>query len=265
MTFRAPFGLWPLVFMGTIPTPEGFCAASLTALYSKGSVVSKHYRIDQAHVRRTTQRDKASEIEQAKEFGFYTYTVMKIVPIKKIKVPPVWHQGRIKQIREALTKRTPLPPIELHDAGGRYEISDGIHRTNASIEEGFTHIPAYFSVAVERPDLYEQPEPEKPKLAPGTWVKFRDPKKNRERFPWALIVEYVGPRSWKGARRHVYGLVGGNNSHADWIGDWSDDQFDPVRENQVPAKTRDRILDDHFAMDFRKSATRVAMRWTARS
>jgi|GEM_PF-2440754 len=204
----------------------------------------KHYKIDQGDVRKKTRRDKKQELEEAKDLGFYSYTVMKVVPIKQVKTPPVWNQGRIDRIKKGLASGKAFPPISLAGKRPPYEISDGIHRTNASIDAGYTHIPAYFTVLVERPDLYEEPEKEKPKLRPGTWVKMRA---SRDGFDWAVVIEYVGPRVWKGVKRHLYGLVAGDTNKSDFIGDWMDSEFDPVREGQVPRKVRETILADPFA------------------
>lgn len=208
------------------------------------AAVPKHYKIDQSDVRRRTHRDKSRELEEAKDLGFYSYTVMKVVPLSQIKMPPVWNQGRIDRIRKGLEAGKALPPISLAGKHPPYEISDGIHRTNASKEAGYTHIPAYFTEVVERPDLYEEPEKEKPKLRPGAWVKMRKPVQGYE---WALVIEYVSPRHWKGVRRHLYGLVGGDANTSDFIGDWMDSEFDPVREGQVPRKVRETILANPFA------------------
>lgn len=72
------------------------------------------------------------------------------IPISEVNVPPVWQAAKLPPILEGLSKGKPLPAIRAErGADGRWEISDGIHRANASKSRGLTHIPAI--VPKERP------------------------------------------------------------------------------------------------------------------
>lgn len=182
-----------------------------------------HFTYDRGEVRRKTHRDRATELEQAKSLGFYQYNVFKLVPIDKIIPQRIWKEIKAEKVRAKVDKGVPLKPIQLAEQGGRYGIEDGIHRYNVSKERGFTHVPAFLTVTVDAPELYEQPESEKRQLPVGTYVKLRKP---IDGFTWAVVDEVLGPRLWKGVKRQVYGLIGGNAKGSDFIGDIMDDKFD---------------------------------------
>ena len=187
----------------------------------------KHYKLDRSDARRRTRRDKETEEEEARDWGFYSYRKLSIVPLSKIVAQKVWHPRRIAKIREALEKGIALPAITADpDRSGRYQITDGIHRYNASVEAGFTHIPVIETVNVDVPHLKVAPPPEKPKLRVGDWVSLLDPKEQLASSPWARVVEVLRDRDWKGVRRHVYALVGFQHGEPDYLGDIMDDQFD---------------------------------------
>lgn len=197
---------------------------------------ASHYHYNRSDVSRKTRRDRTRETEEAKTLGFYTYTVFKLIPIDKIIPQAVWREAKAEQVRKDMDRGKALNPIEVSEHGGRYAISDGIHRYNVSKERNFTHVPAYLTVSVEAPELYEKPEPEKKVLPVGTYVKLREP---IDGFSWAIIDEHLGPRIWKGVRRQVYGLFGATASKSDFIGDIMDDKFDPA----MPSPSVKKQLD----------------------
>ncbi len=84
----------------------------------------------------------AERLESIKNYGGYHTASLRLVPIAEIDVPPVWNPHRVGPLREAMAEDKPLPPIRLSPDGKRYGIGDGIHRTNVSIEKGYTHVPA---------------------------------------------------------------------------------------------------------------------------
>ena len=219
---------------------------------TKSAAAKTHYKLDPRAVRNATRRDPKREAEDSRNFGWYTYQKLSIVPLSRIEKTPVWHPGRIAKIREAIQKGIPLPPIVADpDRSGTYRITDGIHRTNASREAGFTHIPVIETVTVETPDLYVAPEPEKPVLRPGAWVRLRDPRGEGASSPWAVVLEYVGPRDWMGARRHRYALLGYRRGEPDLLGDFLDIRFDP---SKAPPKAIREELEaspewDMFGLD----------------
>lgn len=85
--------------------------------------------------------------EATKEFkrtGEWTYHTLESVPISSIQVPPVWNEKRIASVTKAIESNTPMPPVQLSEdpVSKKLKVSDGIHRTNASIQAGFTDVPA---------------------------------------------------------------------------------------------------------------------------
>lgn len=185
------------------------------------------YKLDRADAQRWTQRDKESDARSAREYGFYGYHVLKVLPLRDIHSEAVWNTGRIESIREAIREGKALPAIQVSQhKDGKYHISDGIHRYNASLEAGFTHVPAIVSVMVDTPEMKEAPEPEKPKLQVGDWVILREPVRGESE--WARVEEVLPSKTWQGVRRHFYGLVGVRHGEGDFIGDHRDDQFDPA-------------------------------------
>lgn len=224
-----------------------------------------HFKYDKALVRRSTRRDPERELQDAKRDGFYSYTEFHLVPIHTIVPEAVWNPGRIERIREAIANGTPpLPPIHGHfDKAHRFHISDGIHRYNASLEAGFTHVPALATVHVETPQEQEPELPERPKLNVGDFVLLRDPP--RQTSPWAVVEQVLYSSTHRGVRRHHYALVGLRQNQADFIGDHRDDQLDiPTRSATPPPK----VVDAFKAYDMwpREApppawVQRVASRW----
>jgi len=182
-----------------------------------------YYKYD---TRRLRQRNNPeSQAESAREYGGYSKYEIKIIPIKSIKVPEVWNPPRFEKALELMKKGQPLDPIDVNKEGSKWGIGDGIHRTNASIALGYTHIPAFFSTWVDTPDLYEQPPEEKPELPLGSWVRLNKPLDSKT-YGW--VDEKLSSRNLKGVKRHWYGLSLVDHS-GDWDGaDLGDHQFEPV-------------------------------------
>jgi hypothetical protein len=99
------------------------------------------------------------------ETGWYWLDELLYVPIEKIKFNK-WNQGRYDFYIDAFQKGKAAEPVRLGksmDGGGWYEVGDGNHRVAASLEMGYTHVPALVSREVEgKPrgvppkDLYEE-------------------------------------------------------------------------------------------------------------
>jgi hypothetical protein len=174
--------------------------------------------------------------------------VFELVPIKQVIPKSVWKPARISKIREAIDKSIPLPPIDLSKKGGRYEITDGIHRFNASVESGFTHIPAILAVYVEAPELKEG---KKPELSPGSWVKFNQP---QEGFRFGYILEV----SWRGNMATTYSVLGVSETGADWVGDIQDLDFESVK--RVPRSFKEQA-ESHWMLKTGSIAQRIAFRY----
>jgi hypothetical protein len=132
---------------------------------------AKHWRVDKAKVSRWLKdhNDAEAQHESARLQGGYMLYRFELVPVSAIEVPSMWHPGRPEPLRERMRAGLPIDPIRLGDrVGGKYQIGDGIHRTNVAIEMGFTLIPAILEEWVETPELLEATEPEKPLLPVGT-------------------------------------------------------------------------------------------------
>jgi len=183
------------------------------------------YRVDRMRVRRALRINHPDAIEDSKKYhGGYSVARFEHVPISKIKLPPIWKPSRAVRIRKAIKEGKALPPIHL---GPNYEISDGIHRTNVSKEFGFTHVPAIITEWVETPDEIELPEPEKPRLDVGDWVKTREKWDGRE-YGWIeeqlLYAFDRRVKRWK----YAVALVKRGDDWPDIL-DLRDSEFDPAR------------------------------------
>lgn len=162
--------------------------------------------------------------ESMQQDGGYTVWRIEIVPIKDIRVPPVWNQGRYDEALKYLQSGKPIDPIRASKEGSKWKISDGIHRTNVSRDLGWTHMPVLTSTWVETPEALIPEEPEKPKLPVGRWVKLREPYSGLQ-YGW--IYEQLGPSFTRGVRRWRYGLAL-LRAGEDWpnMVDFSDTEFD---------------------------------------
>ncbi len=210
-----------------------------------------HYKLDRSAVRDGERRDRDAERETAERHGFYQYQRFVLVPIGQVAHQPVWHPGRIKSILDAIDRGKPLPPIRADKDRGKYAITDGIHRYNASLQRGFTHIPVLETVTVDAPEMYAPPMPEKPVLRPGTYVKLTE-KPYRATSLWARVVEHLGPYRGRGdVIRHVYALDGIVDGHVDFVGDWHDDKFDVGR----PPRDVQQAFEDEEVNMGKKAST----------
>jgi len=188
----------------------------------------KHYRFDQRKLKGLNH--PGGREDSMREDGGYSVYKIKVVPIKDVKVPKVWKPGRLPKLLERMRKDQPIDPIRADKTGSKWEISDGIHRTNASIEMGYTHIPILYSEWVETPEAFVPEPPEKPQLRLGEWVKLKEPVAGRE-YGW--VVEKLGPRKFRQVKRHWYNvaLVKPGDEKQRWTEDidLADTDFEPVR------------------------------------
>lgn len=208
-----------------------------------------HYKLDRSHARGRTERDKAREAEEVERYGFLTWRELLIVPIEKIEPRKVWNPPRIEKIREAIAKGRALPAISVYPNKGRYSytIDDGIHRYNASIEAGFTHIPVIVNHVEER-------EPPKKKerrtYQEGEFVKFKVPQEGR----WE--IGYLYERVFG----EVFVVIAGDRKEAEWLGDFDTSYFDDeVYITNLDPKVRENIMSHWYMnMDKTSSVQRVA-------
>jgi len=222
-----------------------------------------NFRYDRALVNRETRRDPKREAEDARQDGFFGYTEFRLVPIRDIVPEAVWNPGRIEKIREGIQAKKALPPIHVsQDSAGRYHISDGIHRYNASLEAKFTHVPALVSVMVEAPEMKEPELPERPKQQVGDAVLLREPQKSGAESPWAIIEQVLYKGQHRGVTRHHYALVGIRHGVAEFIGDHRDDQLD-IPTGSLPPKLA--ALFGEYDMWPTGMSLRVARRYLTRA
>lgn len=69
----------------------------------------------------------------------------RIVPISEVEKQPIWSQEKLDAVKKQLKEGKSLEPIMLissPEQPGKLLINDGIHRTEASRQLGYTHIPA---------------------------------------------------------------------------------------------------------------------------
>lgn len=194
----------------------------------------KNYRYDRRRLKNLN--DPEGQREEAREYGVYTKTEIKLIPIKDIQLPPVWGPEKYEQAKKLIEAGKPLDPINVSRSGSKWLIQDGIHRTHASKDLGFTHVPAFVQTEVSAPELYDPPEPEKKKLSKGKWVKLRKP--NYRGFSYGWVTEYLTRMIRKDVPRHRYALKFINEAGQLDFGDYSDDEFDPVRPPPALEKAR---------------------------
>ncbi len=204
------------------------------------AIKGKHYPINRRKLK--DLNSLATRKESMALYGGYEDWRIEVVPIKDIRVPPVWNPRRYEEALKYLQSGKPIDPIRANKEGGKWEIEDGIHRTNASQDLGYTHVPVLTSTWVETPEALVPEEPEKSQLPVGSWVKLREPFDGRL-YGW--VSEQLGAITLRGVKRWKYGLAL-VDPHSDWPdqGDFSDKEFDPSRpppwgkevENQIRAK-----------------------------
>jgi hypothetical protein len=192
---------------------------------AEGQAVSRRaYKVDQQKVRDATRRDRAAEREHAADLGWYTFNEFRMVPIDDIEHRDAWNPGRLPPIREAFDRGIPLPPVRLDQLpSGTYSIGDGIHRYTVSRERGMTHVPAIVAVVVDAPELLTG-FPASAELPVRTFVKLADGR-------WGALARHLRETTYRGARRHVYEVVGVERGadEADYLGDFGDWDFTIAR------------------------------------
>ena len=194
----------------------------------------KNYRYDRRRLK--LLNDPESQKDEAREYGVYTTTEIKLIPIKDIQLPPVWGPEKYEQAKKLIEAGKPLDPINVSRSGSKWLISDGIHRTHASKDLGYTHVPAFVQTEVPAPELYEAPEPEKRKLPVGAWVKLHEP--NYRGFSYGWVTEHLTQMVRKGVTRHRYALKFINEAGRRDFGDYNDDEFDSVKPPPALEKAR---------------------------
>lgn len=187
--------------------------------------MKRHYRVDKRELRRLN--DKQARQDSKRTHGGYEQWAIEIVPIKDIAVPKVWKPNRFAKALQWLKEGKSLDPIRLsREGGGKWQIGDGIHRTNASMEMGYTHVPAYVAEWVRTPDEYVPEEVEKAQVPIGGWVQLR---KAHDRRTVAWVEDQLGQRDWRGVKRHRYGLalIRKGDDWPDFV-DFTDNELDPL-------------------------------------
>lgn len=94
------------------------------------------------------------------KYGLWYEDILEYIPIDKIDMQEVWNKGRYKDNTEWLIKTGRFPPIRVgyNEEMGKYEIGDGIHRTNVARDMGYTHIPAIASYKRTTPPPTQPPQ-----------------------------------------------------------------------------------------------------------
>lgn len=184
----------------------------------------KHYRVDDRKLKAWNRPSVWRE--QAAETGFYQKYDIRILPLRDVMVPKVWSAQKFDDAKRMIEEGRALDPIDVSKVGGKWKIGDGIHRSNASLALGLTHVPALVATDVPAPEWYEAPEPEKPRLRPGDWVAMRAPTFDGYEVGW--VDERLPSRRVKGVERHYYALTFVNQKGDRDFGDHGDHEFDPL-------------------------------------
>ena len=121
-----------------------------------------HYKVKPFKLRNDPKVQWADYYED----GMFFVERFIMVPVGQIRFNK-WNQGRYDFYMDAFKNGRPADPVRLArpwQGGDHYEVSDGNHRVAASIDMGYTHVPAIVSVKVEGQfpkgtppkDLYEE-------------------------------------------------------------------------------------------------------------
>jgi hypothetical protein len=211
--------------------------------YDRRAAKRKNYRVDMSVVRKllASINDPEGQAESRRSYGGYSMASLEMVPLKDINLPTTWNPSRTERLQEAFDKDLPLPPVRLSREGnsGKWQVEDGIHRTNESKRRGYTHVPAIVTQWVETPNELVKPEPEKDQLPLGAWVKLRKPEGGRS-FGW--VEEQLGSREMFNVRRWMYSiaLVKAGDDWPDFV-DQSDLDFDPTSAPPWGQETKAKI------------------------
>jgi hypothetical protein len=119
------------------------------------------------------------------EWGAWTKQTYAVVPLAEIDIPSPWSNAKLRDNVEWIHRTGKTRPVQLYKGkGGKYTISDGIHRCNAARELGYDAVPAVISIEMDAP----------PPPAQGV-EKLRG-----EQAGWSLYQaikrEYQGPVDW---------------------------------------------------------------------
>jgi ParB-like chromosome segregation protein Spo0J len=212
------------------------------AVYRSKYGSKRHYKLDKSDAARKTKRDPKRELAEAQEYGWYSWRELHIVPLSEIEPQKVWKPSRIERLREGLADNVALPAVKLARQDGRYKyaITDGIHRYNASLEAGFSHIPAIVTVTEDVPHM----KTEKKVFYAGQFVTFKD--KLNGRWEYGYLVENL--------YNDVFVTMVADDTEADWAGDLGSHYFDRVVT--PPRHIKDLIMGHWFLN--RKSSDRTA-------
>lgn len=130
--------------------------------------------------------------QTVRDFGFFEFSRYELVPMRLIRPEKVWDPRKLPPLRARIEQNKPLDPIDLAFNGGRYDITNGIHRYALSQEFGFEYIPARVLYRIEF-DAPARPEP--PDVRPGTFVKLQEPDVGTDgvKREYGWVVEKFGP------------------------------------------------------------------------
>lgn len=113
-----------------------------------GEAEESSYSYDESEWKKRVKEMNAAEDKTGPAYAKYT---LKLVSIADVDVPRAWSKEKLKQVLDALDGGKKLPPIRASVGdGGKLIIQDGIHRANASLARGYTHIPALIDELIER-------------------------------------------------------------------------------------------------------------------
>lgn len=119
------------------------------------SAQENHYKYDPAVVSNYLEmfNDKQAIQEEFDEYGAWGKHSFKIVPINDIEHRAVWAETKIPPLLHRMRKGLPIDPIKIgeHVNGGKWSITDGIHRIAVSEMMGYTHIPAFVAEWIKEP------------------------------------------------------------------------------------------------------------------
>ena len=119
----------------------------------RGKIAKRnHFKYKKPKLENNLARQWADYLED----GIYYREVLELIPTDKIDYD-LWNQKRYDDLMEVVD-RVPIDPVRLSKKpNGRYDVSDGNHRTAVSDDLGYKYVPAIITQVVEGEKPSEEP------------------------------------------------------------------------------------------------------------
>ena len=140
-----------------------------------------------------------------------------MVPVDKIHFKK-WNQDRYDFYMDAFKSGRAADPVRLSrpwHGGDYFEVSDGNHRTAASIDMGYTHVPAIVSVEIKNKQLFSN-KTETFRVGTEQYIFKRSNGSDKNVPILAANINAVMPLPWQGAFTWAP-IVNNAETNATWL------------------------------------------------